>query len=243
MASRAPNEDDDQAGAALQTALAQQVGPLLGWDPVAAMAAMQRDLLHQQQQQQQNSASLSQSTAAALAAGLAAPQNPISAIPSLWPYGIPPVGLLGNPASSYLNHLQSLHNPLSFQQNLLLLEQIQQQRQLLAANPHLLMAAAAATSSSSPQPHQNNTLHQHNLLTTSNSSPQQQQQNLHLLQQRQQNLFPSINQNSTAPTNQHQDLLVDQHFRRSLGEDYNEIASGRTIDSAGDNEAMRRLNR
>ena len=80
MSSRLPNEDEDEAraaAAAFQSALAQQVRPLLGgWDPVTALATMHRNMLQQQQQ------------AAAAAAGLTS-QASIPNIPALWPYGLP----------------------------------------------------------------------------------------------------------------------------------------------------------
>lgn len=264
MASRLPNDSGDEASAAaaaaaaFQSALAQQVRPLLGWDPVTAIATMHRNLLHQQQQHH-NPTSITQSPVTATA-GLTPPPTSLPALPALWPYGLQ-AGLQAQPnsavaataaaslaslgpATSYLNQIQNLHTPeslMSFQQNLLLLEQLHQKHQLLAANPHLLMAAQLSNnlSSSSPQ-----------------TQPQQDLNNL-LIQQAQQmqrsnggltypfnfsqnscstsnsiintnSLLTTVN-SSLAPTstNQHQDSLVDQHFRRSLGEDYNQIMSSK----------------
>lgn len=40
-------------------------------------------------------------------------------------------------------------------------------------------------------------------------------------------LLTTVNSSLAGLTNQHQDSLVDQHFRRSLGEDYNQIMSNK----------------
>jgi len=256
MASRLPSDEEEAnavaAAAAFQSALAQQVRPLLGWDPLSAMTTMHRNLIQQQQQQQQhNSAPINQPTAAAMAASAAAsltPQQPLPTMPALWPYGlqggIPPPSSVAataaaslaslGPATSYLNHLQSIHSPeslLSFQQNLLLLEQFQQQRQLLAANPHLLMAAVAAQSSNPSTSSPSQSIQQSNLLATTSHHQARSDTispTLHATTNVNNSLLSAVNPNlSSRLTNQHQDSLVDQHFRRSLGEDYNQIMSSK----------------
>lgn len=291
MASRLPNEENDES-----------MRPILGWDQ--AMAALQRNIL---QQNQQHQTSLNQAAAAAIAAGLTPPTSLANAaISPLWPYNLPgatgmlqpaaaaaaaaSLASLSNPANSYLNHLQNLHNPeslLSFQQNLLLIEQLQQQRQLLAANPHLLMALQAAqTNNASISPQSHNANHHphhhqhhhhqaqhHNLLNHANLQiPISDLQQHHASNSPKMNgttsnnnghgvnssgisssssssssagiggaggvagsftngntsLLTTVNSNlASALTNQHQDSLVDQHFRRSLGDDYNQIMSNK----------------
>lgn len=179
-----------------------------------------------------NGADLNSVFAAALAAAaLSQPQQGPQMLPTLqpmWPYSanLPgPTGLQVHPPQPpppqpQNNYMQQLQTQQALMQQLLM--GYEQQRMLQIAgqipNPHLLnfqtnLLASSLSNSATP----NFNFSPNNRTPTTNMTP---------------TTTPSTNSSPIAaetslPTISQQDSLVDQHFRRSLGEDYNQMMASR----------------